>query len=144
MDKFYIESLIEAKKAYSKNEVPVGCVVVKNNKIIGRGHNLTESNSSAIYHAELIAIDNASKNIGSWRLSGSVLYVTLEPCLMCASLIKKSRINKIVIGAIDPNEGAFGSALNINDLIPDNYVESIRLYDKNSESLLKNFFKKLR
>lgn len=144
MNKFYIESLVEAKKAYDKNEVPVGCVIVKNNKIIGRGHNLTESNSSAIYHAEIIAINNASQNLGSWRLSGAVLYVTLEPCLMCASLIKKSRIRKVVIGAIDPNEGAFGSVLNINDLIANNYIESERLYDKTSESLLKSFFKKLR
>lgn len=144
MDKFYIESLKEAEKAYNKNEVPVGCVIVKDNVIIGRGHNLTESLTSAINHAEVIAIDNASKNLNSWRLSGAVLYVTLEPCLMCASLIKKSRIKKVIIGAIDPNEGAFGSTLNINDLIKDNYIESIRLYDENSEKLLNNFFKNLR
>lgn len=144
MDKFYVESLKEAQKAYDKKEVPVGCVIVKNNKIIGRGHNLTETRTSALNHAEVIAIDNASKNTGSWRLFDSVLYVTLEPCLMCASLIKKSRIKKIVIGAIDPNEGAFGSTLNINDLIKTNYIESVRLYDKNSEFLLKKFFNKLR
>lgn len=145
MDIYYQEALKEAQKAYDEHEVPVGCVVVKEGEIIGRGRNRMEAAHDPSCHAEVMAIREATSSLGTWRLSGCTLYVTLEPCLMCAALIRKSRIAKVVIGAIEPKEGAFGSTLSINDLPPgDNHVESMWLYDENSESLLKKFFKELR
>jgi len=142
---FYKEALLEAKKAYDENEVPVGCVVVKDGEIIGRGRNHMEGNSDPSGHAEVMAIREAAEKLGTWRLTGCTLYVTLEPCLMCSALIRKSRIGKIHIGAIEPREGAFGSALSINDLPPrDHHVEAFWLYDPDSETLLRNFFKELR
>lgn len=145
MDSFYQEALYEAQKAYDENEVPVGCVIVKDGKVIGRGYNQMEGAHDPSAHAEVRAIKDACARIGTWRLSGCTLYVTLEPCLMCAALIRKSRISKIVIGAIEPREGAFGSVVSINDLPPgDIHVESAWLYDEASENLLKQFFKELR
>lgn len=142
---FYKEALLEAKKAYDENEVPVGCVVVKDGEIIGRGRNHMEGNSDPSGHAEVMAIREAAEKLGTWRLTGCTLYVTLEPCLMCSALIRKSRIGKIHIGAIEPREGAFGSALSINDLPPrDHHVEAFWLHDEASETLLRNFFKELR
>lgn len=144
-DRFYQEALAEARLAFDKAEVPVGCVVVRGDEVIGRGHNLTETWGDPSAHAEVIAIREASKHLSSWRLTGCVLYVTLEPCLMCASLIKKARIRKVVIGAIEPNEGAFGSTSSINDLPPrGGHIEAKFLMDPSSESLLKDFFEKLR
>lgn len=145
MDNFYKEALVEAKKAYRENEVPVGCVVVKDGEIIGRGRNQMEGRSDPSGHAEVMAIREAARKLGTWRLTGCTLYVTLEPCLMCSALIRKSRIGKIVIGVIEPREGAFGSALSINDLPPkDHHVEAHWLYDETSETMLKIFFKELR
>ena len=142
---FYKEALLEAKKAYDENEVPVGCVVVKDGEIIGRGRNHMEGNSDPSVHAEVMASREAAEKLGTWRLTGCTLYVTLEPCLMCSALIRKSRIGKIHIGAIEPREGAFGSALSINDLPPrDHHVEAFWLHDEASETLLRNFFKELR
>ena len=95
----YMEiALEEAKKAYSKGEVPIGAVIVKNGEIIARSHNLKETLKSAIAHAEILAIEEASKRIGDWRLNGAEMYVTLEPCSMCASAIAQSRISKLHIG----------------------------------------------
>ena len=99
-DNYYMNiALQEANKAFLKDEVPVGCIIVQNNKIIGVGHNLKESTKNILNHAELIAIKNASKKINDWRLDNSVMYVTLYPCSMCASAIVSSRIKRIVIGA---------------------------------------------
>lgn len=145
MDSFYQEALNEAKKAYDNKEVPVGCVIVKDGQIIGRGCNQMEGAKDPSAHAEVNAIKEACARLGTWRLTGCTLYVTLEPCLMCAAIIRKSRIKKIVIGAIESREGAFGSVLSINDLPPEGiHVESVWLYDTASENLLKNFFKELR
>ena len=145
MDIFYKEALNEAKTAYEMNEVPVGCVIVKDGMIIGRGHNAMEGTRDPSAHAEVAAIREAAKTLGTWRLSGCTMYVTLEPCLMCASLTKKARIKKVVIGAIEYKEGAFGSAVSINDLPPtDTFVQTEWLMDRESETLLKNFFKELR
>ena len=145
MDIFYKEALNEAKTAYEMNEVPVGCVIVKDGMIIGRGHNAMEGTRDPSAHAEVAAIREAAKALGTWRLSGCTMYVTLEPCLMCASLTKKARIKKVVIGAIEYKEGAFGSAVSINDLPPtDTFVQTEWLMDRESETLLKNFFKELR
>ena len=99
-DNYYMNiALEEARKAYLKDEVPVGCVIVLNDKIIAKGHNLKESTNNIFNHAELIAIEKASKNVHNWRLDDAVIYVTLFPCSMCASAIVSSRIKKIVIGA---------------------------------------------
>ena len=142
---FYKEALLEAEMAYGENEVPVGCVVVKDGEIIGRGRNHMEGRSDPSGHAEVMAIREAAEKLGTWRLTGCTLYVTLEPCLMCSALIRKSRIGKVYIGAIEPREGAFGSALSINDLPPrDHHVEAFWLHDPDSEALLRNFFKELR
>jgi tRNA(adenine34) deaminase len=142
---FYKEALLEAEMAYDENEVPVGCVVVKDGEIIGRGRNHMEGRSDPSGHAEVMAIREAAEKLGTWRLTGCTLYVTLEPCLMCSALIRKSRIGKVYIGTIEPREGAFGSALSINDLPPrDHHVEAFWLYDPDSEALLRNFFKELR
>lgn len=145
MDRFYSEALNEAKIAYEMREVPVGCVIVKDGEIIGRGHNAMEGRKDPSAHAEVSAIREAANTLNTWRLTGCTMYVTLEPCLMCASLIKKARIKKVVIGAIEYKEGAFGSAVSINDLPPrDNIIQTEWLMDIESETLLKNFFKELR
>ena len=103
-----------AEEARKRGEIPVGALVVKNGEIIGEGYNLRESNNSATYHAEIIAIENACKYIGDWRLSDCTLYVTLEPCPMCAGAIVNSRITKVVFGAKDSVAGCCGSVINFN------------------------------
>lgn len=103
----------EAKKAYKINEVPIGAVVIKHGEVIGRGHNLRESSQNPLMHAEVVAINEASKNIGSWRLEECVLYVTLEPCVMCSGAIVMSRIPTVVYGAHDAKGGCSGSLMNL-------------------------------
>ena len=113
--KYMREALKEAKKAELLDEVPIGCVIVKDDKIIARGHNQRETKQSPIGHAEIVAINKASKKLNSWRLEGCDIYVTLEPCIMCSGAIIQSRINKVYFGASDPKGGAFGSSLNVLD-----------------------------
>ncbi len=145
MDLFYNEALEEARLAYHAKEVPVGCVVVFKDKIIGRSHNQMERLSDPSAHAEVLAVREAATTLGTWRLSGCTVYVTLEPCLMCAALLRKAKVSHVVIGAIEPNEGAFGSVVSINDLPPKNHImKSTYLYDQRSSNLLTNFFKELR
>ena len=145
-EKFMKEALKEAKKAYEKLEVPVGCVIVKNNKIIARGHNIKETKRDTTKHAEIVAIQKASKKLDSWRLIDCEMYVTLEPCCMCAGAIVNSRIKKVYIGAMDKKTGAVGSVLNLfNDYKFNHKVEfETGVLDKESEEILKNFFKELR
>ena len=112
-EKFMKEALKEAKKAYEKLEVPVGAVIVKDGKIIARGHNLKETKKDTTRHAEMIAIEKASKKLGAWRLLDCEMYVTLEPCSMCAGAMINSRIKKLYIGALDEKTGAVGSVLNL-------------------------------
>ena len=140
------EALKEAYIAYSKGEVPVGAVVVKDQEIIGRGHNLRETLKDPTAHAEMLAIYEASKVIGDWRLEGATLYVTLEPCIMCAGAILMSRIERLVFGLREPKMGAVVSKLSVFD-IDDlthrvSYTEGI--LKEESEWLLKKFFKRLR
>lgn len=115
-EKWMSEALAEAHLAAEKGEVPVGCVIVKDGDIIGRGHNLRETDRRAIAHGEVLAIENACRTLGSWRLDGCDLYVTLEPCTMCAGAILQSRISRVFYGAADPGEGAVCGIARLFDL----------------------------
>ncbi|MBE6597006.1 MAG: nucleoside deaminase [Ruminococcaceae bacterium] len=142
---FMKRALDLAKMAGDMGEIPVGALVVKDGKIIGEGHNLREQNRIATAHAEVIAIEEACKRLGGWRLSGCTLYVTLEPCPMCAGAIVNSRIEKLVYALDDPRAGCYGSVLNFNSY-PFNHscdVESGVCAEESAE-LLKEFFKKKR
>ncbi|MGN0165823.1 MAG: tRNA adenosine(34) deaminase TadA [Lachnospiraceae bacterium] len=145
-DKFMRRALKEAKKAYALMEVPIGCVIVKDGKVISSGYNRRRTDSCTLAHAELIAIKKASKKLGDWRLEGCSMYVTLEPCQMCAGALVQSRIDKVYIGAMNPKAGCAGSLLNLLDMSVFNHrveTESGILADECSE-LLSTFFKELR
>lgn len=143
---FMLEALKEAEKALSMNEVPVGAVIEKDGKIIGRGHNRTETSKDPTAHAEIIAIREAAKNLGGWRLIGSRMYVTAEPCSMCAGAMVLSRIEKVYIGTRDPKTGACGSLMNIlQDERLNHYVEiETGIMQQQCEKIMKSFFQKLR
>lgn len=140
------EALKEAKKAYKKLEVPVGAVIVKNGEIIARAHNLKETKNDTTKHAEILAIQRASKKLNAWRLEDCEMYVTLEPCTMCAGAIINARIKKLYIGTLDPKTGACGSVLNILEDYKFNHkVEyEIGIAKEKCEKILKDFFKELR
>ena len=143
---FMKEALKEAEKAYKKLEVPVGAVIVKDDKIIARAHNKKEEKNSPIMHAEIIAIEKACKRINNWRLTGCKMYVTLEPCPMCAGALVNSRIDKIYIGAKDPKTGACGSKLNLlQECEFDTSVEIKNgILQEECQEILKAFFKEIR
>ena len=145
-EKFMKEALKEAEKAYKKLEVPVGAVIVKDGKIIARGHNQKETKTDTTKHAEIIAIQKASKKLKAWRLLDCEMYVTLEPCAMCAGAIINSRIKKVYIGTKDNKTGVVGSVLNLfEDFTFNHKVESeIGLMQEECEKILKQFFKELR
>ena len=140
------QALKEAEKAYKKLEVPVGAVIVKEGKIIARAHNQKETKTDTTKHAEIIAIQKASKKLQSWRLIDCEMYITLEPCSMCAGAIINSRIKKIYIGAMDEKTGAAGSVLNLFEDYKFNHkVEVEKEVEKDKcEKILKKFFKELR
>lgn len=115
-EKFMKIALLEAKKAYEKDEVPVGAVIVLNDKIIARGHNLRESKNDPTMHAEIVAIRKACKKNKSWRLEGATLYVTIEPCSMCAGTILWARMARVVYGANDPKGGSLGGSFNLYEM----------------------------
>ena len=139
------QALKEAIKARNKEEVPVGAVIVLNGKTIARAHNLRETKKNSLYHAEIIAINRACKKIGNFRLEDCEMYVTLEPCLMCAGAIVQSRIKKVVIGARDPKYGMAGTVFNAFDLKSNHEVEvGFGVLEEESSSIIKEFFKKLR
>lgn len=145
-EKFMNEALKEAKKAYNKLEIPVGAVIVKNGKIISRAHNVKEEKKDTTKHAEIIAIQKASKKLQSWRLTDCEMYVTLEPCSMCAGAIIQSRIKKVYIGAMDEKTGACGSVLNLLEDYKFNHIVEVEkdICREQCENLLKDFFKELR
>ena len=144
MDKYMKEALKEAKKAYDKNEVPVGAVIVKDNKIIARAHNLRESKEDAIAHAEILCIQKACKKLKSWRLDNAELYVTLEPCAMCSGALTQARIGKVIFGAKDYKNGCVGSICNILEENTTWKVEYKYLENEECSKILSNFFKELR
>ena len=140
------EALKEAKKAYDKLEVPVGAVIVKEGKIIARAHNLKETKYDTTKHAEILAIQKASKKLNNWRLIDCDMYVTLEPCSMCAGAIINSRIRKVYIGALDEKTGAAGSVLNLFEDFTFNHNVEVEkgIMQEECETMLKNVFKMLR
>ena len=144
-EKFMKEALKEAKKAYDKLEIPVGAVIVKDGKIIARAHNLKETKKDTTNHAEILAIKKASKKLDSWRLLDCEMYITLEPCAMCAGAIIQSRIKKIYICTLDEKTGAAGSVLNVFEYPFNHQVEVEKgILKENCENILKDFFKMLR
>lgn len=145
-NKFMKQALKEAKKAYEKLEVPVGAVIVKDGKIIARAHNLKETKTDTTKHAEILAIQKASKKLESWRLLDCEMYITLEPCSMCAGAIINSRIKKVYIGALDEKTGAAGSVLNLFEDYKFNHKVEVEkgVMQKECENILKDFFKMLR
>ena len=145
-EKFMKLALKEAKKAFDKEEIPVGVVIVKYDKVIAKAHNLKESKNMATSHAEILAIEKACKKLGAWRLLDCEMYVTLEPCPMCAGALINSRIKKLYIGTDDPKTGACGSKLNLLKDFTFNHDIEIEKYILKEEcsQILKDFFKMLR
>jgi len=143
---FMKQALIEAKKAYKIDEVPIGAVVVYKGEIVGRGYNKREKNQDPTAHAEMIAIKNAAERLGDWRLEDCIIYVTVEPCLMCAGAIQKARIKKLVYGAESKKDGAFGTLIDVlqNEELNHQLEVVSGIMAKESQKLLKDFFKKLR
>ena len=146
MEKFMSAALEEAEKARMLGEIPIGAVIVRDGEIIGRGHNLTESTCDPTAHAEMIAIRQASAKLGGWRLIGCEMYVTVEPCSMCAGAIVWSRIEKLYIGTMDPKGGACGSIFNIVQEERLNHFVEIEtgLMEEQCRHILKDFFRELR
>lgn len=145
-EKFMREALKQAKKAYKIGEVPIGCVIVQDGKIIARGYNRRNTDKVTLAHAEIGAIKKASKKTGDWRLEDCTMYVTLEPCQMCAGAIVQSRMKKVVIGCMNPKAGCAGSVLNLLQMQEFNHqVELERgVLEEACSEILSRFFKELR
>ncbi|MGI6751643.1 MAG: tRNA adenosine(34) deaminase TadA [Anaerovoracaceae bacterium] len=143
---FMREALVQAEKAFQMGEIPIGAVVVKDGEILGRGHNRTERDKDPTAHAEIIALRQAAKALNGWRLTGCNLYVTAEPCPMCAGAIVLSRIDRLFIGTGDPKSGACGSLYNIpQDSRLNHYTHTeIGILKEECSSIIKKFFKMLR
>lgn len=146
MKKFMEEAFKEARKAAAEGEVPIGAVIVREGEVIARAHNRTEQDKDPTAHAEMLAIREAAKHLGGWRLTGCSMFVTTEPCSMCAGAIVWSRIEKLYIGTMDPKAGACGSLMNIpQDSRLNHYVEiETGLMREECAGLMKDFFRKLR
>ena len=145
-EKYMKMAIREAKKAYKLGEVPIGCVIVYNDKVIGRGYNRRKTDKNTLSHAELAAIKKASKYIGDWRLEGCTMYVTLEPCQMCAGAIVQGRVDKVVIGCMSPKSGCAGSIINILQMSEFNHQVEIEkgCLEEECSKMLSDFFIELR
>ncbi|MFP5110535.1 tRNA adenosine(34) deaminase TadA [Neobacillus sp. C211] len=146
-DEYYIkEAIKEAGKAEALAEVPIGAVIVVDGKIISRAHNLRETQQSAVAHAELLAIEEACRGTGSWRLENATLYVTLEPCPMCAGAIMLSRVKRVVYGAADPKGGCAGTLMNLLEDERFNHQSEVisGVLEKECGQILSDFFRKIR
>ena len=145
-EKFMKEAIRQAKKAYALWEVPIGCVIVYEGKIIARGYNRRNTDKNTTSHAEINAIRKASKKLGDWRLEGCTLYVTLEPCQMCAGAIVQARIDKVVIGSMNPKAGCAGSVLNLLEMDGFNHKVEVErgVLEEECSTMLSGFFKELR
>ena len=144
--KYMKAALRQAQKAYELGEVPIGCVIVFEGKIIGRGYNRRNTAKSTLSHAEITAIRKASRKMGDWRLEGCTLYVTLEPCQMCAGAIVQARIPEVVIGCMIPKAGCAGSILNILEMSEFNHQVNVSrgILEEECSRMLTQFFKELR
>ncbi|HKM03791.1 MAG TPA: tRNA adenosine(34) deaminase TadA [Lachnospiraceae bacterium] len=145
-EKYMKQAILQGMKAYALNEVPIGCVIVYQDKIIGRGYNRRNTDKSTLAHAEINAIQKASKKMGDWRLEDCTLYVTLEPCQMCSGAIVQARIPEVVIGSMNPKAGCAGSIINILDMPEFNHQVKITtgVLQEECTTMLTNFFKELR
>ena len=145
-EKYMKEAIRQAKKAYALGEVPIGCVIVYEGKIIGRGYNRRNTDKNTLAHAEITAINKASRMIGDWRLEGCTLYVTLEPCQMCAGAIVQARIPKVVMACMNPKAGCAGSIFNILDDSRFNHQVETQtgILEEECSLMLKSFFVELR
>ena len=145
-EKYMKEALKQAKKAYALGEVPIGCVIVHEGKIIGRGYNRRNTDKNTLAHAEITAINKASKVIGDWRLEECTLYVTLGPCQMCAGAIVQARIPEVVMGCMNPKAGCAGSILNILEMPQFNHQVKVTrgILEAECSQMLKTFFEELR
>ena len=145
-ERFMLEALKQAKKAYALDEVPIGCVIVQNDKIIARGYNRRNTDKNTLAHAELSAIKKASKKTGDWRLEDCTMYVTLEPCQMCAGAIVQSRLKKVVIACMNPKAGCAGSILNLLQMKQFNHQVEMEtgVLEEECSNMLSCFFKELR
>lgn len=143
---FMKQAIAEALKAQAIDEVPIGAVIVHHGEIIGRGHNLRETKQNPTYHAEMMAIDEASRTLGTWRLEDCVLYATLEPCVMCSGAIVMSRIPVVVYGAADPKGGCSGSLMNLLNEPRFNHRATVisGICHDECSTMLSDFFKHLR
>ena len=145
-EKYMRAAIREAKKAYALDEVPIGCVIVYQDKIIARGYNRRNTDKNTVAHAEMSAIKKASKQLGDWRLEGCTMYVTLEPCQMCAGAIVQSRMKKVVIGSMNPKAGCAGSVLNLLQMAQFNHQVEIErgVLEEECSTMLSGFFRELR
>ena len=145
-EKYMKEAIRQAKKAYKLDETPIGCVIVHDGKIIGRGYNRRNTDKSPLAHAEITAIRKASRKLGDWRLEECTLYVTLEPCQMCAGAIVQSRVTRVVVGCMNPKAGCAGSILNLLDMREFNHQVRLEtgVLEEECSMLMKTFFKELR
>ena len=145
-ERYMKEAIRQAKKARALEEVPIGCVIVCDGQIIARGYNRRNTDKNTLSHAELNAIKKASKKLGDWRLEGCTMYVTLEPCQMCAGALVQSRIDRVVIGSMNPKAGCAGSVLNLLQIAGFNHqVEIVQgVCQEECSSMLSSFFKELR
>ena len=142
-EKYMRAAIREAKKAYALEEVPIGCVIVYQDKIIARGYNRRNTDKNTVAHAEMSAIKKASKKLGDWRLEGCTMYVTLEPCQMCAGAIVQARIDEVVIGSMNPKAGCAGSVLNLLDIPAFNHQVHITkgILEEECSQMLSGFFR---
>lgn len=145
-EKYMKEAIRQAKKAYALAEVPIGCVIVHDGKIIGRGYNRRNTDKNTLAHAEITAINKASKKIGDWRLEDCTLYVTLEPCQMCAGAIVQARVTRVVMGSMNPKAGCGGSILNVLEMPEFNHQVDVTrgVLEEECSHMLTSFFKELR
>lgn len=147
MDEVYMrEAIRQAKKAYAKEETPIGCVIVRGERIIARGYNKRNEKKNTLAHAEILAIHKASRVVGDWRLEDCTMYVTLEPCPMCAGAIVQARIKRVVIGSMNPKAGCAGSVLNLLHTEGFNHKVEIRngVMEEECSALMSGFFRELR
>ncbi len=145
-EKYMKEAIKQAKKAYALGEVPIGCVIVHDGKIIARGYNRRNTDKNTLAHAEITAINKASKKLGDWRLEECSLYVTLEPCQMCAGAIVQARVTEVIMGSMNPKAGCGGSILNLLEMKEFNHQVIVRrgILEAECSNLLTTFFKELR